>query len=231
MTELFGLLRNNSNAVENEQQGFEAWEAPVGSGGLEGGHQDITDVAETWQHGSDPADDGAQTGVVVPDRPEESLDDDFAADGSDPCPPWCANAGTAVDANVHSHVSADVTGGTLEQPLVARLVQVAGSSEVRVLFNERVASVEEVSGFMSCVRQLLDQARPASAGLGFLAPMIARAGLTHAELADATGLEVSWLRAQSAGARVLSVREFDQLALAVAHLLSETPAELARDAS
>ncbi|MGH3445935.1 MAG: hypothetical protein ACRDPB_11215 [Nocardioidaceae bacterium] len=216
------LLSNNMDDVEQEQpKGFD-WE-PVVPGGLEGGPQGD----DTTGHGQDDVE------VVVTSAVEGARGDDSAPGQQGQlaqCPPWCAGGSGTTDPGVHAHVSADVTAGTLEQPLVARLIQVAGSPDVRVLFNERVASVEEVSGFMSCVRQLLDQARPAAAGLGFLAPMIARAGLGHAELAEVSGLQVSWLRAQSAGGQVLTVHEFDQLALSVAHLLSETPVKLALDA-
>lgn len=135
------------------------------------------------------------------------------------CPTWCVAPVRPDELPDHAHVSADVTGGSRHQPMVARMVQPAGVEHPRVVLNDRVASVEEVTTFMHCVHRMLNQAQSADAGLGFLAPMIARAGLSNAQVALASGLDVSSVRAQRAGAQVLSVNEFDRLALAVARLV------------
>jgi hypothetical protein len=116
----------------------------------------------------------------------------------------------------HAHVSADVTGGAAEQPMVGRLIRMRQDESVRVLLNDRVASVEEAGRFLGSLRGLLDQAVPAEPGLGFVGVLARQSRLTYADMAEAAGLPVSVVAAQAAGDAVLSVSEFDRLALAVA---------------
>lgn len=137
----------------------------------------------------------------------------------DACPEWCIND-QGGPGERHAHVSADVLGGAPEQPLIARLIGRAPDGDVRVLLNDRVATIEELDCFVGGVRKLLDQARLAEPGLGFVASLAARADLTLEDLAEAAGVSVAKVAAQDEGYQVLTVREYDQLALAVAKLVA-----------
>jgi hypothetical protein len=136
------------------------------------------------------------------------------------CPTWCVNEDSASGA--HAHVSADVTGGAPEQPLVARLVCMKDDSAVRVLLNDRVATLGEVGRFLGSLRGLVDQAVPAEPGLGFIAQLAGRADLSVQEMAEAAGLPVDLVKAQTDGQAALSVSEFERLAIAVAQRVSES---------
>jgi hypothetical protein len=135
------------------------------------------------------------------------------------CPQWCVN--DAQGSEGHSHVSADVLVEAVGRPLSARLIQVAGDSVVKVLVNDRVATVDQVETFSHALRGLADEAVPAEPGLGFVEGLLA--GISLEEAALASGIELQRLREQRAGGRLLSVREFDRLALAVAHLSVTAP--------
>ena len=130
------------------------------------------------------------------------------------CPTWCVYEGEEPE---HAHVSADVVAGAAEQQLTARLVQM-GETGPRVLLNGRVADLDEFGPFVRCLQRLVDQAQLAPAGCGVVDELIRHAELSLSEVAEAAGLEVSWVRAQHAGRQVLSVHELDRLALAAAGL-------------
>lgn len=132
------------------------------------------------------------------------------------CPSWCVNEG--IEREGHSHVSADLIGGTPEQPLVARLVGMEHDSQVRVLLNDRVTSIEQLDRFVSGLRRLVDGVMLAQPGLGIVATLAARAGATFADLAHESGVPEERIAAHGEGYRVLTVHEFDRLALAAAHL-------------
>ena len=135
------------------------------------------------------------------------------------CPSWCVAEEDAP--SDHAHVSADVTGGAVEHPMVGRLIGMRQDESVRVLLNDRVASVEETGRFLGSLRGLVDKALPAEPGLGFVRVLASQARLTFADMAEAAGLPVSVVAAQAAGNAVLSVAEFDRLALAVAHRVAD----------
>jgi hypothetical protein len=132
-----------------------------------------------------------------------------------PCPAWCVHDGPALE---HAHISADVTAGSRNQTLTARLVQTEEDGAPQVLLNGRVCDLEEFGAFVSCLQRLVDQAQLAPAGCGIADDIISQAGLTLSEVAEAAGLEVSWVRAQHAGRRLLSVHQLDRLVLAAAGL-------------
>lgn len=131
------------------------------------------------------------------------------------CPPWCLHEG---DPDRHAHVSADVRAGAEEQLLTARLVQMSDDTDPKVLLNGRAAGLGELGRFVRGLQRLLDEARMAPAGLGFVDALVARAGLTLSDVAEEAGLDVAWVRAQHAGRQVLTVREFERLAIAAASL-------------
>jgi hypothetical protein len=133
------------------------------------------------------------------------------------CPSWCVNAGTGLD---HAHVSADLIGGTPEQPLVARLIGMQHDDQVRVLLNDRVTSIDQLDQFVSGLRRLVDGVRLAEAGLGFVASLAARADVTLEDLAQAAGVPEHRVAAQDEGQQVLTVHEYDRLALAAASLVA-----------
>ncbi|MGZ5416397.1 MAG: hypothetical protein ACXWDI_04390 [Nocardioides sp.] len=114
-----------------------------------------------------------------------------------------------------------MTGGAVEHPMVGRLISMRQDESVRVLLNDRVASVEETGRFLGSLRGLLDKAVPAEPGLGFIGALASQARLTFADMAEAAGLPVSVVAAQAAGDAVLSVSEFDRLALAVAQRVAD----------
>ena len=136
------------------------------------------------------------------------------------CPSWCVIERDAP--TEHAHVSADVTGGAAENPLVGRLIRMRQEESVHVLLNDRVASLEEAGRFLGSLRGLLDKAVPAEPGLAFIGVLGRQARLTFADMAEAAGLPVSVVAAQAAGDAVLSVSEFDRLALAVAQKVADT---------
>lgn len=136
------------------------------------------------------------------------------------CPSWCVNTG--IERDGHAHVSADLIGGTPEQPLVARLIGMEHDGRVRVLLNDRVTSIEELDQFVSGLRRLVDGVRLAEPGLGFVASLAARADLTLEDVAQAAGLDEERVAAQDEGYQVLTVREYDRLALAAANLVAAT---------
>jgi hypothetical protein len=125
-------------------------------------------------------------------------------------------------ASDHAHVSADVTGGAPEQPLVARLIRMRDDEAVRVLLNDRVATLAEVGQFLGTLRSLLDRAIPAEPGMGFVGQLAARADLSVEEMAEAAGLPVHLVKEQSEGRAVLSVAEFEQLVLGVAQRVAQS---------
>jgi hypothetical protein len=132
-----------------------------------------------------------------------------------PCPEWCVLAGEVHD---HPHVSNDVTVGSGDQPVTARLVQGGADTQPQVVVNGRVAHLEELGSVVKALHRLLDQAQLAPAGLGFVDDLVQDCGLGLAEVAEAADLDVAWVRAQHAGKQVLTTHEFDRLALAVAAL-------------
>lgn len=81
---------------------------------------------------------------------------EVATSASSTCPPWCVV--DTSDPKGHSHVSADVLVEALGKPLTARLVHVVGDTAVRVLVNDRVASVDQAEAFAQALRRLADVA-------------------------------------------------------------------------
>lgn len=136
------------------------------------------------------------------------------------CPDWCVNDG--LDLAGHVHVSADVAGGAPDQPLMARLIGKAADSSVQVLMNGRVASVDQVDSFVGGLRLLLDRARLAEPGLGFIADLWDGADVTFSEMSAVSGIEEQRIRAQSRGGQVLTIHEFDRLALSLARVIAAT---------
>ena len=135
------------------------------------------------------------------------------------CPEWCRSREGA-EPGPHAHVSGDVVLGDEGDPLTARMIQLAGSDTVRVLIGPQAVPLGEAQAFGHALLRLVGAAEPAEAGLGFIEVLAARADLSTSEMALAAGLDVERLRAQRAGGQVLSRREFDRLALAVAGQLS-----------
>lgn len=137
------------------------------------------------------------------------------------CPSWCRDVSETVENadGVHAHVSEDVLVGDDADPMVARMIQLAGSGMVRVVIGEQVVSVEEAQAFAHTLLRLASGAQLAEPGLGFVVALAERAGLSTNEMALAAGVDAGRLRAQSSGERVLTVREFDRLALTVAQLV------------
>jgi hypothetical protein len=135
------------------------------------------------------------------------------------CPGWCVNVES--DSN-HVHVSADIAAGAPDQPLMARLIGKGLEDQPHVLLNGRVATVEQAASFLGGVRQLLDRARLAEPGLGFVEALWASADVTFSEVSEICGVDEQRIRQQSQGGRVLSVYEYDQVALAVARMLAAT---------
>jgi hypothetical protein len=118
----------------------------------------------------------------------------------------------------HDHLlrSDDVVVGAQREPLVGRLI--GCGDDLRVEINERAATLTESRAFVDSMRRLLDDATPAEPGLGFVATLAERAGMGVTEMAMAAGLDPSWVRAQHAGGQVLTLHEYDLLALAVARV-------------
>ena len=137
------------------------------------------------------------------------------------CPSWCRSLVGDPDVGlVHPHVSEDIEVGDVEDPLVARMILLAGSDTVRVVLGQQVVSIEEAQVFASAVLRMTASAELAEPGLGFLELLASRAGLSTGEIVFAANLDVDRVRAQRAGGRVLSRREFDRMALAVAGLVN-----------
>jgi hypothetical protein len=136
------------------------------------------------------------------------------------CPSWCAHP--AQGRPGHAHVSDDLTVAAIGQPLVARLLQASGDPEVRVLVNDKVATIEQAETFALALRRLTDQAKLAEPGLGFVATLSARSGISVKQVALAAGVDPQKVAAQRAGGQLLSVHELDRLALTVARLAAET---------
>jgi hypothetical protein len=143
------------------------------------------------------------------------------------CPAWCRNSvesdaaragGQEVD-EVHAHVTVDVVVGDSADPVVVRMVQLAGSDVVRVVVGQHVVDLSAAHDLAHALLRLTDAAQPAEAGFGFVEVLTGQAGVGTGELALAAGLDVERVRAQRAGGQVLSVAEFDRLALAAARLL------------
>jgi len=131
------------------------------------------------------------------------------------CPDWCVLEGQV---HGHAHVSNDVTVGSGDQPVTARLVQGGGDAQPQVVVNGHVAHLEELGSVVKALHRLLDQAQLAPAGLGFVDDLVQESGLGLTEVAEAADLDVAWVRAQHAGKQVLTAHEFDRLALAVTAL-------------
>ena len=132
------------------------------------------------------------------------------------CPEWCRSE--AAESGPHAHVSENVELGG--DPMTARMIQLAGSDTVRVMIGPQAVPLEEAQAFGHALLRLVAAAEPAEAGLGFVEVLAARADLSTTEMALAAGLDGERLRAHRAGGQVLSRREFDRLALAVAGQLS-----------
>ena len=130
------------------------------------------------------------------------------------CPEWCRSEAT--ESGPHAHVSENVELGDGGDPMTTRMIQLAGSDTVRVMIGPQAVPLEEAQAFGHALLRLVAAAEPAEAGLGFVEVLAARADLSTSEMALAAGLDVERLRAQRAGGQVLSRREFDRLALAVA---------------
>lgn len=135
------------------------------------------------------------------------------------CPEWCRNPDEAAS-GPHAHVSEDVQLGDGDDVMTARMIQLAGSGTVRMVVGPQAVPLEEAQAFGHALLRLVASAEPAEAGFGFVEVLAARADLSTSEMALAAGLDLERLRAQRAGGQVLSRREFDRLALAVAQQLS-----------
>lgn len=133
------------------------------------------------------------------------------------CPAWCEN-GTDTG-TLHPHLSADVVVGDEADPVVVRMLQLAGSERVRVVVGQQVLDVEQTEVLAHALLRLAASARLAEPGLGVVETLLERSGASLGELALASGLEPDRLRAQRAGGRLLSRHELDRLALAAAGLL------------
>ena len=138
---------------------------------------------------------------------------------SSECPGWCVNTDNGSE---HVHVSDDIAAGAPDQPLMARLIGKGLEEQPRVLLNGRVATVEQAASFLGGVRQLLDRARLAEPGLGFVEALWANADVTFSEIAALCRVDEQRIRRQSQGQQVLSVYEYDQVALAVARTMAAT---------
>jgi len=130
------------------------------------------------------------------------------------CPSWCIND----RGGDHSHVSREVHVEALGRPLSAKLVQVSSEETPRVLVNGHVASLEQSEAFAYALLRLGADATLAEPGLGFVESLAAKADISIEDMAAASDLDPSLLRAQRGGEQVLTVHQFDQLALAVARL-------------
>ena len=130
------------------------------------------------------------------------------------CPSWCVND----RGGDHPHVSRELHVEGVARPLSAKLVQVPAEDAPRVLVNGCVATLDQAEAYAYTLLRLSSEATLAEPGLGFVEALIAKAGICVEEMALASGLDAPRLRAQREGEQVLTVHEFDQLALAVAQL-------------
>jgi hypothetical protein len=130
------------------------------------------------------------------------------------CPAWCVNDRD----DDHSHVSRELHVEGVGRPLSAKLVQVPAESEPRVLVNGCVATLDQCEAFAYALLRLGSEATLAEPGLGFVEALAQKADVSIEEMAQTSGLDATRLRAQREGEQVLTVYEFDQLALAVAQL-------------
>ncbi len=130
------------------------------------------------------------------------------------CPSWCVND----RAEEHTHVSREVLVEGLARPLSGKLVQVPGEEAPRALVNGYVATLDQTESFAYALLRLGSDATLAEPGLGFIDSLASKSGITVEEMSQASGLDPARLRAQREGEQVLTVHEFDQLALAVAQL-------------
>ena len=150
-------------------------------------------------------------------------DSDFDTDfDTDTCPPWCVAERT--DTGLHTHSSDSSSVETLAHPLTVQLVQVA-DDEPRMLIDGQVATIEQAQRFATAIKRLTDAGTLAEPGLSFVVKLAAVGGITLEEMALASGIDVTRLRKQRSGGRVLTVNDVDRLALAVANL------SMARDRS
>jgi hypothetical protein len=143
---------------------------------------------------------------------------EFTSEQVGGCPPWCRTVGGADDGGPHAHVSQDLLVGDSLEGTTARMIQLAGSDQVRVVVGDSVVSVEEAESFAHALLRLTADAQLAQPGLGFVEQLLQQRGMSTGELALAAGLDLERVRAQRSGAAVLTVREFDRVALAAAQL-------------
>ena len=142
----------------------------------------------------------------------------------DNCPTWCRSVSESGD--VHAHVSEDVIVGEGVGAVVVRMLQHAGSDQVRIVVGEQTLGVDQAQALAHALLRLASGAQMAEPGLGFVEVLAAQAALSTGEMALAAGLDAARVRAQRAGGQVLNMREFNGLALAVARLLPvRTPEE------
>lgn len=142
-----------------------------------------------------------------------------ATRSSSTCPGWCVRDDHPDDESVHSHVSNQEQIETQSQPLTAHLVQVDGR-EPLMLIGDRVTTVDQAATLANAVLRLTTMATLAPPGLGFLTTLTGRMSVTTAQMAEAAGIDPARLQEQAVGGQVLTVREFDALALAVVQLLN-----------
>jgi hypothetical protein len=136
------------------------------------------------------------------------------------CPTWCRSV--SAEGDLHAHVSEDLTVGDGAEPTVVRMLQLAGSDQVRITVREQALDLEEAYSLAHALLRLVADAQMAEPGLGFVEVLATQAGVSTGEMALAAGLDADRVRAHRAGGQVLSKREFDRLALAVAQLLPLT---------
>jgi hypothetical protein len=133
------------------------------------------------------------------------------------CPTWCRNV--TADAGLHAHVSEDLAVGSGADVVAVRMMQLAGSDQVRVVVGEQVIGVEDAHALAHALLRLTSGAQMAAPGLGFVDVLAARARVSTGEMALAAGLDADRVRAQRAGGQVLNMRELGRLAVAVAQLV------------
>jgi hypothetical protein len=131
------------------------------------------------------------------------------------CPPWCVMEKIGNDP--HTHSSADSRVETMGTPLSVQLIQVA-DAEPRRLIDGQDATIEQATHFAHAIKRLTAAGTLAEPGLSFVVKLATGSGITLEEMAKASGLDVSRLRQQRAGGRVMTVAEIDQVALVVANL-------------
>src|SRR3954451_1790533 len=130
------------------------------------------------------------------------------------CPTWCRNL--TAEAGLHAHVSDDLAVGSGTDTVVVRMMQLAGSDQVRVVVGQHVMGVDDAHALAHALLRLASSAQMAEPGLGFVDVLAAQAQVSTGEMALAAGLAADRGRAQRAGGQVLNVRELARLAVAVA---------------